>query len=132
VCRHFHCISYIGQQPGCEEGNTIAVPISSQVLSGRCFRGADSRSYAGVTAFAYKMICLCASNSNSKAVICVQNGVSVPLILLPFFPPLPFFLQGIPSLNPAMGLGSTLWCILSWKSCLVTQDQQSTTYLCHR
>ena len=47
---HCHCL---GEQSGREEGNAVAIPISSQVLSGGRVRGVDSRSYSGAALCAY-------------------------------------------------------------------------------
>jgi len=42
----------VGQQSRCQKGDAVAIPISSQVLSGGRFRGVDSRSYSGITSSA--------------------------------------------------------------------------------
>jgi len=51
VCRWL--MQRVGQQSGCQKGDAVAIPISSQVLSGGRFRGADTRSYSGITSSAY-------------------------------------------------------------------------------
>jgi len=77
----------------------------------------------------------------TSAAICLQKwgGISSQFTSPPCPPSCPLFLipsfpspQGPHPVNTARGLGAlgALRCILSWKSCLLlTQNQQSTTYL---